>query len=103
MKWGAWRLPIFLLLCRLGSDADCAHVFGRRAPQKRCDQLWFSSKPGGVILPPEPDELTVLIYSCEAESASEEMEKCKGWSDNREDPAPLLDKQRFSKLVAPDK
>ena len=55
------------------------------------------------MLPPEPDELTVLIYSCEAESASEEMEKCKGGSDNREVPAPLLDKQRFSKLVAPDK
>jgi hypothetical protein len=29
------------------------------------------------MLPPEPDELTVLIYSCEARSASEEMEKCK--------------------------
>jgi hypothetical protein len=29
------------------------------------------------MLPPEPDELTVLIYSCEARSASEEMEKRK--------------------------
>jgi hypothetical protein len=28
------------------------------------------------MLPPEPDELTLLIYSCEVESASEEMEKC---------------------------
>jgi len=63
-EWGARRLPIFRLLCRLGSEADCAQVFGRRAPRERCVQFWFSSKPGGVMLPPEPDELTLLIYSC---------------------------------------
>jgi hypothetical protein len=33
-------------------------------------QLWFSSKPGGVMLPPEPDELTLLMYSCSDLSAS---------------------------------
>jgi hypothetical protein len=34
-------------------------------------QLVFSSKPGGVMLPPEPDELTLLMYSCTDVSASE--------------------------------
>jgi hypothetical protein len=63
--------PFSILLCRPGSDADCAYVFGRRAPRERCDQLWFSSKPGGVMLPPEPDELTLLIYSCARLGASE--------------------------------
>jgi hypothetical protein len=55
------------------------------------------------MLPPEPDELTLLIYSCEARSASEEMEKCKGGSNRGRESATLLDKQRFAKLVAPDK
>jgi len=40
------------------------------------------------MLPPEPDELTLLIYSCQGLSASEEMEKCNGGvkarSTNRE-------------------
>ena len=102
MKWGARGLPIFRWLCRLGSDADCVRVFGRRAPQERCVQLWFGSKPGGVMLPPEPDELTLLIYSCEARSASEKMKKCKGGQTAVEEVAQLLDKERFAKLVAPD-
>ncbi|SRR6266436_2902433 len=100
MKWGALGLPIFRLLCRLGSNADCAQVFGRRAPRERCVQLWFSSKPGGVMLPPAPDELMVPIYSCEVRSASEEIEKCK---DGQRKRARLLDKERFAKLVPPDK
>ena len=88
-KMGSRTAPHFpTLLCRLESGADCARVFGRRAPQERCVQLWFSSKPGGVMLPPEPDELTLLIYSCQGLSASEEMEKCNGGvkarSTNRE-------------------
>jgi hypothetical protein len=32
------------------------------------------------MLPPEPDELILLIYSCEALNASEKMEKCNGGS-----------------------
>ncbi len=52
------------------------------------------------MLPPEPDELTLLIYSCKVCSASEEMEKCKGGQGKR---ARLLDKERFAKLVASDK
>jgi hypothetical protein len=31
--------------------------------------------PGGVMLPPEPDELTSWVYSCTVWNASEEMEK----------------------------
>jgi len=34
-------------------------------------QPWFSSKPGGVMLPPELDELTALMYSSGGWSASE--------------------------------
>jgi hypothetical protein len=34
-------------------------------------QLWFSSKPGGVMLPPELDELALLIYSYAGSVASE--------------------------------
>ena len=48
-----------------------ARVFGRRAPQERCVQLWFSSKPGGVMLPPELDELSPHVYSCDVGNASE--------------------------------
>jgi hypothetical protein len=33
------------------------------------------------MLPPEPDELMLLIYSCEALNASEKMEKCNGGSN----------------------
>jgi hypothetical protein len=75
---GSLTAPHFsILLYRLGSNAECASVFGRRAPQERCVQFWFGSKPGGVILPPEPDELMLLIYSFEALNASEVMGKCK--------------------------
>jgi len=54
------------------------------------------------MLPPEPDELTLLLYSCEARSASEKMKKCKGGQTAVEEVAQLLDKERFAKLVAPD-
>jgi hypothetical protein len=44
----------------------------RRAPQKRCDQFWCSSKPGGVMIPPELLELTIRLYSSDSWNASEE-------------------------------
>jgi hypothetical protein len=47
----------------------------RRAPQERCDQLLFSSKPGGVMSPPELNELTALVYADAAANASEKNEK----------------------------
>jgi hypothetical protein len=46
----------------------------RRAPQKRCDQLWCSSKSGGVMVPPELLELTPCLYSSNPLNASEERE-----------------------------
>jgi hypothetical protein len=53
------RLPLFAnWLCRLRS-APRARMFRKRlAPQERCVQLWFSSKPGGVMSPPELMELS---------------------------------------------
>jgi hypothetical protein len=73
-KRGAWRLPFFAnLLCRLGSAPEARMFHGRRAPQERCDQLWCSSKPGGVIVPPELLELTPHLYSSNLWIASEEM------------------------------
>ncbi len=44
----------------------------RRAPQKRCVQFWCSSKPGGVMVPPELVKLTVRLYSSDSLNASEE-------------------------------
>ncbi len=72
-KWGAGRLPIsyhFAVSSR--KQRQLARVFsGDSHRESGVYQLWFSSKPGGVMLPPEPDELTSLIYSCEGWSASE--------------------------------
>src|SRR6266851_10285280 len=85
-KRGARRLPFFNLLCRLGSDANRASVFGRRAPRERCVQLWFSSKPGGVMSPPELYELTSHVYSSDSLNASEELEnpqRIRNWKMRR--------------------
>ena len=51
------------LLRRLRS-ALVARMFRERlAPRERCVQLWFSSKPGGVMSPPELLELSSPMYS----------------------------------------
>ena len=71
---GTWRFPLFaILLCRLGSALEARMFHGRRAPQERCVQLWCSSKPGGVMIPPELYELTNRFYSCGVLNASEEQ------------------------------
>jgi len=44
----------------------------RLAPQERCAQLSFSSKPGGVMSPPELDELTTTVYADAKRIASED-------------------------------
>ena len=60
-KGGAWRLPLFAnLLCRLRSALTARMFRERRAPQERCVQHWYSSKPGGVMSPPELTELSCL-------------------------------------------
>jgi hypothetical protein len=49
----------------------------RLAPQERCVQLWCSSKPGGVIVPPELLELTPCLYASNSLNASEELVKIR--------------------------
>ena len=51
MQKGEPMAPLFVLLCRLKKFAVKRSCFGRRAPQKRCDQLLFRSKSGGVMFP----------------------------------------------------
>jgi hypothetical protein len=71
---GSLAAPLLAnLLCRFGSAQTARMFLERRAPQKRCDQLWCSSKPGGVIVPPELDELTSRLYSLHLLIASKEM------------------------------
>jgi len=75
-SWNGKREPggsLFpFLLCRLGSALAARMFRERRAPQKRCVQFWCSSKPGGVMIPPELLELTVRLYSSDSLNASEE-------------------------------
>ena len=70
-KMGSHQAPHFPI-CRVVSEATLtARVFSGDSHRKSgVLQLWFSSKPGGVMLPPEPDELTPLIYSDAGLSAS---------------------------------
>jgi hypothetical protein len=53
--------PFAIVLCRLGSALEARMFHGRRAPQERCVQLWCSSKPGGVMIPPELGELATSL------------------------------------------
>ena len=69
--------PFAFLLCRLGSALEARMFRERRAPQKRCDQLWCSSKPGGVMVPPELLELTSRLYSSNPLNASEQTENAQ--------------------------
>jgi hypothetical protein len=65
--------PFFANLpCRLGSALNARMFHERLAPQERCVQLYFSSKPGGVMSPPELNELTPPVYSLSASIASED-------------------------------
>jgi hypothetical protein len=77
-KGGAGRLPLFvILLCRLRSALTARMFRERLAPRERCAQLWFSSKPGGVMSPPELIELSCLIYAPATSFASEERENTR--------------------------
>src|SRR5215472_4923677 len=73
-KRGAWRLP-FLPNCRIVTKARQLHarLFERLAPQKWCVQFWCSSKPGGVMFPPELAELTSCLYSWKLRDAREKL------------------------------
>jgi hypothetical protein len=69
--------PFCQLLCR--PEARELHVcFGAdSAPQKRCVQLCSSSKPGGVMSPPELSELSPSLYARATQIASEETENLR--------------------------
>ena len=56
-KRGAMGSP-FLFAVSSRKRRETERVSGRRAPQKRCDQLLLRSKPGGVMLPSVAGELT---------------------------------------------
>jgi hypothetical protein len=105
-KRGNLAVPPFVnLLCRPGS-AQIARMFReRRAPQERCVQLWCSSKPGGVIVPPELRELTPRFYALDLSNASEELVNIRNPQMSRrrsskDTPIELLDEERFAQLVA---
>jgi len=49
----------------------------RLAPRERCAQFWFSSKPGGVMSPPELNELSSPVYAPATSFASEERENTR--------------------------
>src|ERR1700740_765398 len=55
--------PVVNFLCRPGGVQTAHGILEQRAPQKWCVQFWCSSKPGGVMVPPEPNELTSRLYS----------------------------------------
>jgi hypothetical protein len=105
MQKGSRAAPLLAaLLSRFGSAQKTRMFRERRAPQKRCVQLWFGSKPGGVMSPPELLELTSNYYAAESRNASEEMEKLRypqllKIDEIRKD---LLDEKRFAELVAAD-
>jgi hypothetical protein len=69
---GSLTAPHFQFAVIVSEATLTARVFSDDAHRKSgVYQLWFSSKPGGVMLPPEPDELTLLIYSRAGSGASE--------------------------------
>ncbi len=75
----------------------------RRAPQERCDQLWCSSKPGGVIVPPELLELTFCLYSSNSSNASEERVNTRFPQrpvNGRQKIEQLFNEESFPQLVA---
>jgi hypothetical protein len=84
-KKGNLAAPLLAnLLCRLRSAQTTRMFRERRAPRERCDQLLFSSKPGGVMIPlPEPDELTPCLYSPNSLIASKKMVKGRNPQDAR--------------------
>jgi len=69
---GSRQAPHFQFCCVVSEATLTSRVFSGDPHRKSgVLQLCFCSKPGGVMLPPEPDELTLLIYSCARLGASE--------------------------------
>ena len=73
---GNLTAPHFQFCCIVSEATLTARMFSDDAHRKSgVFQLWFGSKPGGVMLPPELDELRPLIYSYAGMRASEKMGK----------------------------
>jgi hypothetical protein len=93
------------LLCRLGSDAEIRVRFqGDAHRESGVYQLCFSSKPGGVMLPPELDELTpprLLLERKECKRRVGERRQLSEESDSCG--VKLFYEKRFAQLVATDK
>src|SRR5437899_6973459 len=102
-KRGTWRLP-FLPNWHIVSKAhqQNARFFKRLAPQKWCVQFWCSSKPGGVMFPPELVELTSFLYSQKLLDAREKLANPPTLS-HRAAGVLLLDEKGLAQLIATDK
>src|SRR5256886_7564893 len=88
------------------SDLSKAHqqnarFFKRLAPQKWCVQFWCSSKPGGVMFPPELVELTSFLYSQKLLDAREKLANPPTLS-HRAAGVLLLDEKGLAQLIATD-
>ena len=61
-KRGASQLPVLLICCVASEATLTPRMFSGDAHRKSgVIQLCFGSKPGGVMLPPEPNELTLTF------------------------------------------
>ena len=65
-------------------------------------QLWFGSKPGGVMLPPELKELRPHVYSSVGRNASAESENRADSGGKRSRRLKLFYEKRLAQLVAAD-
>src|SRR5438874_4651994 len=107
-KRGTWRLP-FLPNWHIVSKAhqQNARFFKRLAPQKWCVQFWCSSKPGGVMFPPELLELTPCLYSSKPFEARENLANLamvrRLPAEATKDVSLLFYEQSLAKLVTADK
>src|SRR6266480_1279336 len=80
-KRGTWRLPFL---------------------PNWCVQFWCSSKPGGVMFPPELVELTSFLYSQKLLDAREKLANPPTLS-HRAAGVLLLDEKGLAQLIATDK
>ena len=103
IKKGSLAAPLFAnLLCRLRSALTARMFRERLAPRERCVQLWFSSKPGGVMSPPELIELSsldVLPREVICKRRMGEHTNSTGRALSSASSEFLLDEKSFSKLI----
>jgi hypothetical protein len=75
---GSLTAPHFQFCCIVSEATLIARVFSDDAHRKSgVVQLWFGSKPGGVMLPPELDELTSDLLLCRRACKRKDEENSK--------------------------